>query len=535
MNSLKILDCTLRDGGFVNEWEFGKSTIVNIYDRLDCAGINIIELGYLRDYVTYNENNTQFSCVKDIDNIIKHKPVKAEMLVSIIDFGCCSLDRICPRSESVIDGIRVTFKKNQLDEAAEFCKQIAEKGYNVFMQPVSITDYSDKDVIRLVEKANEVHPYALYIVDTYGFMHKHDLMRYWLLMNSTLAEDVCIGYHAHNNFQLAYSNAIELMEINTNRTVIIDSSAFGMGKGAGNANTELIALYLNENFSHNYDISQILEIIDTYIEKEREQHYWGYSLLYYLAASNDCHHNYVRYLIKKKTLSVKSINELLSLISPERKTKFDQDYIEELYQEYQNRNSSSAADLEALRSVLSGKVVLAVGPGKSVGEQREEIDRFILQNKPVTVSVNHISPIGKTDYIFISNVKRYEQVSAETNGDPIGSKVILTSNITPAQLCADHIVDFSQLVTNDNGMNYDNSMLMLIKLLCQMNVKSIALAGFDGYQQGSGNYYKSDLEFSNSNYSDNCDEKNRSVAEMLSQLRQHIEIEFITESKYNKY
>lgn len=531
MNDLKILDCTLRDGGFVNNWEFGLSTIENIYDRLDCAGINIIELGYLRDYVTYDVNNTQFSCVDDIRNVIRHKPKKAEMLVSIIDYGSCSLDRICPQAESVIDGIRITFKKNQLDEAVEFCKSVAAKGYKVFMQPVSITDYSDSDVIRLVEKANEVHPFALYIVDTYGFMHKHDLMRYWLLMNSTLAEDVCIGYHAHNNFQLAYANAIELMEINTKRTVIIDSSAFGMGKGAGNANTELIALYLNENFNHDYDISQILEIIDTYIEKERERNYWGYSLLYYLAASNDCHHNYVRYLINKKTLSVKSINELLASIAPERKTRYDQNYIEELYQEYQGRNHSSAADLEALRQVLSGKKILALGPGKSISVQRSVIDEYIAQNDPVVISVNHISPIEKVDYLFISNVKRYEQASSEIGGSALSSRVIITSNITPARLGADFIVDFTQLVCTDDSLNYDNSMLMLIKLLCDMNAEHIALAGFDGYGAGAENYFKPDLEFS-SRDAEQFGEKNRAVSEKLGELRSRIGIDFITESKY---
>lgn len=533
MNNLKILDCTLRDGGFVNDWEFGKSTIVNIYERLDSAGINIIELGYLRDYVDYNENNTQFSCVKDINNIIKHKPENAEMLVSIIDYGCCSQDRICPKAESAIDGIRVTFKKNQLDEAAEFCKEIAAKGYKVFMQPVSIMDYSDRDVINLVEKANEVHPFALYIVDTYGFMHKHDLMRYWLLMNSILKKDVCIGYHAHNNFQLAYANAIELMEINTSRTVIIDSSVFGMGKGAGNANTELIALYLNENFNYCYNISQLLEIIDTYIEKEREKNYWGYSLLYYLAASNDCHHNYVRYLIKKKTLSVKSINEILSSIAPERKTVYDKGYIEELYQEYQSRNKSADADLDALQAMIRGKEVLALGPGQTISDHKQMIDRYISENKPVIVSVNHISPIRSSDFVFISNVKRYEQINAETNGgDSLDISIIITSNITPTQLSADYVVDYSQLVLNGDNMNYDNSVLMLIKLLSKMNAARIKLAGFDGYDSGAGNYYKQELEFNGCDYAECYEEKNASVSAQLKELRKDIGIEFLTESKY---
>ena len=533
MKNMKILDCTLRDGGFVNNWEFGKSSVINICERLDYAGINIIELGYLRDYVEYSEDNTQFSCVKDISRVIDQKPAKAEMYVAIIDYGSCSLDRICPAEESIIDGIRVTFKKNQLDEAVPFIKAIADKGYKVFMQPVSVTDYTDADVIRLVERANELQPYAVYIVDTYGFMHKRDLMRYWILLNKMLNKDICIGYHAHNNFQLAYANAIELMEINTSRTVIIDSSAFGMGKGAGNANTELIALYLNENFGYDYDIPQILEIIDTYIEKIREKNYWGYSLLYYLAASNDCHHNYVRYLIEKKTLSVKSINEILSSISPERKTKFDKTYIEELYQTYQGRNKSGRKDLDELEKALSEGDILLIGPGSSINSEKDRIREYIAQNASAVISVNHLSPAVTADFIFISNVKRYEQLNAVIGrNSELSSKIILTSNITPSQLKPDYVVDYTALVMENSNVNYDNSLLMLIELLKQMGVKKVSLAGFDGYDSAKENYFAQDMEFGSDEKE--FEERNAAVGEKLAELDKSIGIRFLTESKYQK-
>lgn len=533
MKNLKILDCTLRDGGFINDWEFGKNTIINICERLDYAGINIIELGYLRDYVDYSEDNTQFSCVKDIFNVIKKKPDNAEMLVVIIDYGSCSLERICPASESVIDGIRVTFKKDQLDEAGDFCKKIAEKGYKVFMQPVSIMDYSDADVIRLVNKANEINPYALYIVDTYGFMHKRDLLRYWILMNTMLVKDICIGYHAHNNFQLAYANAIELMEINTTRTVIIDSSAFGMGKGAGNANTELIALYLNENFGYGYDISHVLEIIDTYIEREREKNFWGYSLLYYLAASNDCHHNYVRYLINKKTLSVKSINEILSSIDIEKKTKYDKNYAEELYQEYQGRNKSSFDDLEKLKSSFLENRILLLGPGNSVLSCRDDIIEYAKKDNFIIVSINHISDVCDADFVFISNVKRYEQINAVVGREQQkSSKFIITSNIATAQLKPDYVVDYTSLVSENDALNYDNSMLMFIELLRQMGVKEVSLAGFDGYTNCSSNYFKPDMEFNSSVTQEIFDLKNMAVSRNIAELNEVMKITFITKSKY---
>ena len=175
-----------------------------------------------------------------------------------------------------------------------------------------------------VEKANSVQPFAVCMVDTYGFMSKRDLIRYFYLFDASLDDGICLGYHSHNNFQLSYSNSIELIEQISNRELIIDSTVFGMGKGAGNLNTEMITSYINNNIVEKYDVGQVLEIISLYIDEQKKLHSWGYDLRYFLSASTDTHHQYANYLIEKKTLSIDSITTILKRIKDDKRTRYDE-------------------------------------------------------------------------------------------------------------------------------------------------------------------------------------------------------------------
>lgn len=527
MKRIRLLDCTLRDGGFVNNWHFGEDAISNIFDRLELAGIDIIEVGYLRDYVKYDINETQFPDTASIGRIIPAKKCADSLVVAIIDYGNCSIDHIEPREKTVLDGIRVTFKRREMNEAIDFCRQIKEKGYLVSLQPVSFMDYSPQDVLDLVKLANELDPFAVCIVDTYGFMNKRDLLRYYSLMDATLNAGIALGYHSHNNFQLAYSNAIELMEQFTSRQMIVDSSVMGMGKGAGNAATELLALYLNNNMCADYDISQVLEIADTYIEKEKKKNPWGYSLKYYIAASNYCHHKYVSYLLDKKTLSIKSINEIISMIAPEKKTQYDEKYIVGLYREYQEKRSNDGSAYEELKTLINGRNILIVAPGSSIVSEKDRIDSFIAEKSPFVISVNHASSLFDTDAVFVSNHKRYSQIALRLSQHPSDVTIIATSNINPTTLDIDIVLNYSELLVSSDNVVADNAVLMLINALGKIGAGGVTLAGFDGYKEDGRNYYVEDLDFM-------CNplERNKQITEAVEKLREGINIEFLTDTLY---
>ncbi len=532
MRTVKLLDCTLRDGGFINDWEFGHDDIINIFERSVSAGTDIIEVGFLDDRREFDRNRTIMPDTAAVNEIFKGVDCGNSMIVGMIDYGTCRAENVCGKADSILDGIRVIFKKKNRFEALEYIRILKEKGYKMFVQPVSITGYSDEEMTDLVKRVNELKPYAMSMVDTYGLLHQGNLLHYFEIMDRHLDPGISLGYHAHNNFQLGYSNSLALIEKNTERDLVVDGSAFGMGKGAGNAPLELLAMYANDHMGASYDINQILEMIDVNIMKIYLKSPWGYSVKYYLAASNDCHPTYVQHLMQKRTLSIKSVNEILSMIAPEEKLAYNKEHIEELYCRYQRQEIRDEESIARLGTELSGKSLLVLGPGKSMQKQKSEIQAFIAKWKPTIITINYEPKDFYTDYIFLSNAKRYvglaNRLQRQGQNDQI--KIIATSNVTKASGSFDYTIDYSSLIDPDFEI-MDSSLLMLLKLLQKLGVKEAALAGFDGYSSSEGeNYFNVAMEYAF--VKDYADKLNAYTKKALETIRHELKIYFVTESKY---
>lgn len=522
--NIKFLDCTLRDGGYVNNWKFGYDSIRWIVNKLQNANINIIELGYIRDKDSYNSDRAIFSSTEDINKMFEGFSKKTQMS-AMIDFGDCDEKKIGLCKDSFIDILRVTFRKPKLEEAMKYCKKLIAKGYDLYVQPVSITSYSDKEMLELIEKINEIHPKALSIVDSYGLMHDEKVLRYFYLMDNNLLPDIGIAYHSHNNFQLAYSNSIKLLNHNCKRELTFDASLYGMGKSAGNCNTELLAMYLNENFGKNYDIAEILDIIDMKIMSLASQYKWGYQLPFYISALNDCHPNYVNYLLGKNLLTVKNIHNIVSKIDETKKLIFDKDYIENLYLDYQQNSIDDSNTRELLKNLLSDKTILLLGPGKSVIDESYNIKSFVENTDPIIFSLNHINKIFNSNFVFFSNSKRYEQFCSGKND----KNLIITSNIHDKNNIAEHVINWNDLYSKDTIIGY-NSLYIFLKLLIKLNKKKVYLAGCDGFSDETNTYYDSNFEFYHRN--ENSQDMNKATADAIKDFRKYIQIEFLTPSKY---
>lgn len=526
MNNIKILDCTLRDGGYVNNWEFGERTIKKIISKLAKSNVDIIECGFLTTK-DENPNTSLFNDVFKIKNYIGEKK-KDIIYVGMIAYPNKIIESIPEYNKQSIDGIRVTFHQDEIEEALEVCRNLSEKGYKVFVQPVGITTYDDINIIKLIDKVNTLKPYAFYIVDTLGSMYNKELLRLYYLIDNNLDKEISIGFHSHNNLQLSFSNAQELINLNSKRTIIIDSSVFGMGRGAGNLCTELLANYINENLEKKYDVDYILEIMDQYLNNIYLKYPWGYSAPYCLAAINNCHPNYASYLINKQTITIKSISNILKKMDNSKRGVYDKNYIEELYVEYQNSYIEDAEVLINLKNKIGNRDVLIVAPGNSINENNFKINRLIQNHNLYSFSINFIPKGIQTDSLFISNLKRFDGISDIIANNIINS-IVVTSNITTKKNDKYIVVNYSDLLL-ENPIVVDNSGLMLIKLLKELSVNKIYLAGFDGYNENN-NYADSYLELNKSKES--AIEMNNAIIDELKKLQKSMEIIFITESKYN--
>lgn len=527
MNNRFLLDCTLRDGGYLNDWEFGHDNLVSVFERVVDAGVDFIEVGFLDDRRQFDINRSIMPDTDSVAKIYGNLDRKNTKVIGMIDFGTCDIGNIKPADESFLDGIRVIFKKHLREPAMQFCNQLKDLGYIVFSQLVSVTSYSDEEMMDLIRLANDVEPFAVSMVDTYGLMHQDNLMHYFELLDDHLKIEIALGYHGHNNFQMGYANCIAMLSNKTKRDLLVDGSIYGMGKSAGNAPLELIAMHMNKRLNKNYDIYQILEAIDSNISQFYTPASWGYNLYFYLAASNDCHPNYVGYLMEKKTLSVKSIIDILSKLQGEKKLLFDKNYIEDLYLEYQNNEINDSEAYVSLKNELGNRKILLIGPGAKAELQKGIINLFIRKEDPIIVSINYISS-ETPDYVFLTNSKRYVQMATKLT--EFKNKVIATSNVTGmTEDSFDYVLNYGNLIDPETEI-IDNSLAMAIKALMRNKCKKVYLAGFDGYSFDGKNFIDDIMEY------DFVKQKhkylNSYMSDFLKRVKKDIEIVFITDTKY---
>lgn len=532
MGNVYLLDCTLRDGGYINDWNFGKDNIASIYERLVASGVDVIEVGFLDDRREFDPERTIMPSTDCVEKIFGELDRGKAMIVGMIDYGTCKIENLQPCSESYLDGIRVIFKKEKMYPAMEFCKQVKALGYKVFSQLVSVTSYSDEELREVVGLVNDCHPYGMSMVDTYGLCDAPTLAHIVGVIDSCLDEDIVLGYHAHNNFQLGYANAVSVLNSGLKRDVLVDGTLYGMGKSAGNAPLELLAMYMNANFGKEYNLGQIQEAISTCILDMYHKKPWGYTLFYYIAASNRCHPDYVSYLMNKRTLSVTSVNEILQRIPEEDKLGKNMKMIESLYLEYQKRECDDTQALADLKVELAGKKVLMIGPGRNTKLEQDKIHKEISENNPVVIAINYIPENIPTEFLFMTNSRRFLQISSKlVKPESQKLKIIATSNITGAERPLDYVVNYSNLI-DEQAEFQDNSMMMLIRLLEKVGVTNIALAGFDGYTPDDVNYFDENMEYSF--VKEKADSLNQSGKAFFQKVKGRLQISFVTSSYYQE-
>lgn len=518
MSDIKILDCTLRDGGYCNNWEFGYENIHTIIKGLLKANIDIIECGFITKRCKAEKDKTLFASFEDIGKVVP-RDKEGKNFVAMINYGEYPIEDVPHYDGNSVDGVRVAFHKEDKDSALAYCKQIKEKGYKVFVQDMVTLSYSDEEFVDLINQVNVLEPYAFYIVDSFGMMKRKDLIRLFYTVEHSLKDSVVIGFHSHNNMQLAYSNALTLTQVQTNRKIIIDSSVYGMGRGAGNLNTELFTEFLNDNFNGQYILHPLLNIIDDILDECYKKNPWGYSLPNYLSAKNNAHPNYASYLDDKKTLTVEDMENIFLLMEEDKKAIFDKQYIEELYIQYLARGKEQNEHKDKLEKILRGKRVLLIAPGKSSTEEMHRINEY--DHDIIRISVNFDYP--NSDYIFLSNLRRFRELAPE-----LYSKCIVTSNITSNQV---YLRTEYRNLLNNIDMVRDNAGLMAIKFLIDHDVREIVLAGFDGYSHDSKeNYANKNMEFITKNAV--LDAINEGMSIMLHRYSENIKIIFLTVPKH---
>jgi len=518
--SLRILDCTLRDGGYINDWQFKNHQIETILSALKESRVDIIECGYLNSASGKENDSTCYTQIEDVrttegENTSQHAVV-------MINHGDYSIDNLPDRVQGRIEGIRLAFHQRDTQEAMVSAAKIIALGYKLYLQPMVTKNYTDEAFLSLVAEANSLGVYAFYIVDSFGSMLLEEFGRYMQLADKNLSHDIALGYHSHNNMQLAFSNAIHMSRARMDRDVIIDASIYGIGRGAGNLNTELIADYLNRTQQKHYDTLPLLEVIDAFLHTLMAEHPWGFSPAQYLSASFDCHPNYATYLIDKNTNHIVGIRQVLSRIPEEKKVSFDRKLIETLYMDFLLEPKSKAG---GTWEIPAKQKILLVASGSSVESYRALVSQKAAQDEYLSITLNHM-PRFACDLYFFSNQKRYDEFASVLPME----RVILTDNIATNK-SPKAILAFRSLVFVE-ALFVKNVAAVAINALLQRGVSRLEIAGLDGYDLSQPNYSYDETSLIMDKKA--MQEENEILRQALKHLSSRVAISFVTPSIFAK-
>lgn len=528
MNHVKVLDVTLRDGGCVIDFSFGQDYMDQILNSLEKSGVDIVELGYLDTAKGTVQGRTQFCTPKVVtEHFLKNKK-PGVMYVAMFDLGKFDPDALEPYDGSGIDGLRIAFHKKDRLKMVPVAKKVLEKGYKLFIQPMTIMRYSDREILELLDVVNSElsDAEAFYIVDSFGEMRMNDLNRIVHLVDRNLKPTMTMGFHSHNNLQLSYSNAVTLLQFFTNRNLVIDSAILGMGKGAGNLNTELFLEHLNLYYGKEYQIAPLLEVIDRVLNTIRAEHYWGYSIEYYLSSVNHCTPSYASHFYKKHMLPVEQVAELLSLIAEEKKISFDKEYAEQLYLAYNAlRHHNDDPAIRQLTETIRGKRVLLIAPGRRLTEEKRMIQQMLDEPDIVSVSLNCYD-MFETDFVLTTRVDAFEAAQKA------GKRIIATSKVCGTSADNILVIDYEKWITIENGVQ-DSSGIVALKLMTACGASKLLLAGFDGFSTNMNlNYYDKSMRRPVSE--EQATQRNNYFRSYVNQLRAAVPVTYLTKSMYEE-
>ncbi len=272
---IKVLDCTVRDGGLINQWQFSDEFVRKVFIALTQAGVDYMEIGYKSSekYFSRTDNGAwKFCCEDDLKRIVGGVDTTMK-LSAMADIGRIDHHDIPQKSESALDMIRVACYAKEVDKAIDLAHHCMDKGFETTINLMAVSKVLEKELDEALVDLSKSNVPVIYLVDSFGAMYSEQVQFFAKKYMDALPGKE-LGIHTHNNQQLAFSNTIDGIIAGINR---LDATIYGMGRGAGNCPLELLLSFLK---NPKFDIRPVIEIIqDTFIPMKAKVE-WGYHIPY---------------------------------------------------------------------------------------------------------------------------------------------------------------------------------------------------------------------------------------------------------------
>lgn len=500
MPDLKILDCTLRDGGYYNDWDFSESLARDLFSGLAHARVDIIEVGY-KSPVREGFSGLYRYCVEPMlrDMLPPERPELAFMLDAkeFLASGGPDLSllerTVGPREGSLFSWCRLATTAQALEPTLRLARLLSELGYQVAVNIMSASTLQAERVHEIGRMVGDAPISALYFADSYGSLTPSDTAH--LIRQAREAFPGAIGVHMHDNLGLAFPNTLAAIEAGA---TFIDATVAGMGRGAGNLRLEqlLLFLYFRHGVRH-LDPSALIAPLQRHFMPLQQEYQWGWDFNYMLSGLREIHPSYCQHLKADERYTIDQVAGILEAIPPEKRPKYDEAELLRSAERAVQTHRSPAEALPVARTYAppSAERVLIVAGGPAALRHARAVQAYVERHAPLVIECNLTGVLGSLPRtIAVLNDVRLNQLLERAEELPEQARIVTGLEAVPPalgrhmprrlpyQLSAREFAASEDCVTIPD---YVVGMYALA-LATLSRPRRIELVGFDGFDSSEG-------------------------------------------------
>lgn len=392
MKSIKLVDCTLRDGGYYNNWDFPRTLIIEYLRAMDAACVDYVELGFR----SLDRQGFRGACAFTTDAFITSLPVpkglKIGVMVNASELlghregpAAAASQLFCRREQSPVALVRLACHVHEFEAALPVCFWLKEQGYEVGINLMQVADRSADEIARLAGAAQGCPLEVLYFADSLGSLDPERTA--WIVAALRKQWGGAIGIHTHDNMGRAIANTLRAID---EGVTWVDSTVTGMGRGPGNAQTEYMVLELDQYRGRKANLAPLLALVRQTFRPMQHHYGWGANPYYYMAGKHGIHPTFIQEMMADPRYGEAEMLSVIEHLLEKGGKKFTASAMEDGRQMY----GGIAEGTWSPAAAIQGRDVLILGAGPGAADHRDAIERFIMSRKPYVIALNTQTPVS---------------------------------------------------------------------------------------------------------------------------------------------
>lgn len=494
-SNIIFLDCTLRDGGYYNDWDYAPELVSDYLQAMAALQVDFIEIGFRSLHNTGFKGGYAFST----DSFLNSLPIPKELhdKIGVMVNGnelanpetqVANLHKLfVSKSESPITLVRIACHVHEFEACLPAATWLKEQGYLVGFNLMQVADRTSNEITQLALKASEYPIDALYFADSMGSLSPNDVSE--IIRAFRAGWQGALGIHTHDNMGQAVANTLQAIK---DGVTWVDSTVTGMGRGPGNAQTEYLAMALMPFRPNRGNPTKLFELLRKHFKSMQAHYGWGTNPYYYMAGQYGIHPTYIQEMLQDSRYSDEDILAVIEHLKVEGGKKFSLDTLEAARHFY----SGEPRGTWSPKTVMQGRDVLIVGTGPGVAKYRTAIEAFIEQHQPYVIALNTQQNL-REDLIHVRAACHPVRLLADCHEHlKLPQPLITPASMLPVEVQQElknkTLLDFGISVNSEGFAFHDcyaqlpTSLVMAYSLAVatSANAKRIYLVGFDGYADG---------------------------------------------------